>query len=253
MSVAVSLARVHGFEMFLHPPDRDCVTPSMANGTYESFELGIICQWIRPGDTVVDVGAHVGYYTMAMAREVGPRGRVYAFEPDPVNFAILEENLKRNSLRDRVITFQKAVMDEESSWELNKGHFNTGDNRLFRKGTGNFSTVSSVRLDDVVPAGTAVNFIKYDTQGREPFVIRGAQRVLTEQSKLAMAVEYWPFGMREGGTTPEELLSLLKGFSLYWVDEHSKSLTLMRPAQVLSMIDNATDHFGNLFCVKGGR
>src|SRR5258705_8911400 len=65
----------------------------MAVGLYELDTLKLIRRVLRRGDHFVDCGANLGYFTLAAARAVGPRGRVDAFEPDPINRARLEKNL----------------------------------------------------------------------------------------------------------------------------------------------------------------
>jgi protein-L-isoaspartate O-methyltransferase len=81
----------HGHKMLLHSLEKDIwVSGMLAKGmAYEPFETQWIEYFVRPGDVVLDVGAHIGYYTLLLSRLVGDQGRVYAFEPDPSNFALL--------------------------------------------------------------------------------------------------------------------------------------------------------------------
>jgi precorrin-6B methylase 2 len=65
---------------------------------------------VQPGDRVVDVGAHVGYFTLLAARLCGPNGRVFAFEPHPDNFRLLERNIRENGA-ENVTAVRKAVAD----------------------------------------------------------------------------------------------------------------------------------------------
>ena len=62
---------------------------------------------VRNGDIVVDIGAHIGYYTLIFARLVGPKGKVFAFEPEPNNFNLLIKNIKINGYKN-IIPVQKA-------------------------------------------------------------------------------------------------------------------------------------------------
>ena len=64
---------------------------------------------VQPDDVVADIGAYIGLYTVALAKRVGPSGRVIAFEPDSLNFTALKEHLRLNKVADRVDLIQAAV------------------------------------------------------------------------------------------------------------------------------------------------
>ncbi|SRR6266545_2940317 len=92
------MAIVHGHRMVLHDPARDrFIAPSLLHaGCFKPFETELVMNEVRPGDVVVDVGAHIGYFTLLLAALVGPKSRVFAFEPDPDNFALLCRNVELN-------------------------------------------------------------------------------------------------------------------------------------------------------------
>ena len=69
----------------------------------ESPLLKSLLAALQPGDTVFDVGAHVGVYTLFLSQKVGPLGRVIAFEPAPENLASLGRNISRNGLTNVVV------------------------------------------------------------------------------------------------------------------------------------------------------
>ncbi len=87
---------------------------------------------IKPGQTVIDVGANIGYYnTLQFAKLVGPTvSRVYAFEPDPDNFALLRKNVAQNGYAN-VVCIQKAVSDQTSKLKLFRNSQNHGDHRIY--------------------------------------------------------------------------------------------------------------------------
>ena len=86
--------------LFLHSKE-DCPFLSrvlMGGRLFEPFETHLLRREIRPGDVVLDIGANIGYYTIQFAHLVGARGKVVAFEPDSVNFNLLEQSVKANRL-----------------------------------------------------------------------------------------------------------------------------------------------------------
>ena len=68
---------------------------------------------LQPGDTAIDVGAHIGFFTMLLAAAVGRTGHVYAFEPFEANADLLERSVAENHFDDRV-TFQRAAAGAET-------------------------------------------------------------------------------------------------------------------------------------------
>ena len=98
-------------------------------GTYEKSESKIMEEEIKVGNIVVDVGANIGLHTLNMARIVGNTGQVFAFEPDPSNFKILEKNVKVNNYQN-IILEQKAVGDKHGRTTLYQSD-NPGNHRLF--------------------------------------------------------------------------------------------------------------------------
>src|ERR1700674_193031 len=86
--------QIQGHTMFL---DRNDSLQLYATGIYEPIETEIVKREVRSGEVVLDIGAHIGYYTLLFARLVGESGRVFAFEPDPANFAILSSNVAVNA------------------------------------------------------------------------------------------------------------------------------------------------------------
>lgn len=98
-------------KLYLDSADDVMVPEILAYGCHEEEETEIFKKHLRGGMTVLDIGANVGYYTLLASDLAGPRGKVYAFEPEPVNYRILCENLKINGT-ENVAAFPKALSNE---------------------------------------------------------------------------------------------------------------------------------------------
>lgn len=144
------------------------------NGTYEREQTRLFQEHIRPGATVLDVGAHVGYYTLLSAVLAGPGGKVHAFEPNPANADFLRRHVRINRLGN-VRVEQAAVSDRAGRARFD---FGTGS------GTGHLADagaleVRTLRLDDYCAEhGLAPTAVKIDVEGAEMSVLKGARETL---------------------------------------------------------------------------
>lgn len=175
---------------------------------------------VKLGTTVVDIGANQGLYTLLFSRLTGESGQVLAFEPDDLLHGALTENLAFNGARN-VQPFHLALGAKRGAMTLYRSLLNSGDNRLSAKaadeGPRQAVPVQIERLDEVL-AGRRINFVKMDVQGWEMEVFRGMQGLLDAPANARIAVyfEYWPQGLRDAGSEPDEPLAFLmeNGFTV---------------------------------------
>jgi len=131
--------------------------------------------------TFIDVGAHIGYYTLIAARLVGDTGRVHSFEPGESMRAQLEANVARNGLRNVEIHRQAlAQQTGEVGFYPSELASNQGISSIIASGDGRAApvTVPSLSFDDFAASlgGRRIDFLKMDIEGAELQVIRGGQR-----------------------------------------------------------------------------
>ena len=205
------------FARLLLPADDEVITPALlATSGWEPGETALLGSRIAPGMTVVDGGAHVGYFTCLAARLVGPRGLVVAFEPNPRTFEILLANVWRNGFAN-VACFPWAITDENDLARLFLSADNTGDNRLVDPGSGGSAVdVRTVRLDDAAVVMPPVDVVKLDLQGSEAAALRGMELLLRASPNVLVTTEFWPAGLLRAGADPVGLLEYLRtlGFAV---------------------------------------
>jgi FkbM family methyltransferase len=143
---------------------------------------------VRPGMHVADIGAHIGFATLALSKWVGAGGRVTSFEPDPRTAERFRETMRLNDVRN-VTLQQKAVSDRSQTMQFAAqadvtSHLVAPADRTGRASGDDVATIAveSVRLDDVVFADPAprLDLVKLDAEDFEADVLRGAPRVLDE-------------------------------------------------------------------------
>jgi FkbM family methyltransferase len=218
---------------------------------FEKFETKLFKSLIRKGMVVVDIGAYVGHYTLIAADLVGEKGKVFAFEPDPDNFALLLKNLEVNRCQN-VIPVQKAIADRNGKTRLFLAQENKGDHRIYDSYDGRKSiTVDVTSLDDFFKERDyRVDVIKMDIEGSEMAALNGMTKILKKNDDLKILTEFWPSGLRRFGTYPKKFLNKLRefGFELYHINEERKFIEPIDVTRATEMCKDE-EHI-NIFCKK---
>jgi len=140
----------------------------------------------RPASVFYDVGAHLGYFSFAVANAVGPQGSVYAFEPDPENSVRCKETAIRNSLEDRVEIVRAAAWSYTASGvQFRRGKRGRARGGIEIEGVtpvladdGDLTVVPAITLDNFVRQGyPAPGIIKIDVEGGECQVLQGSEEL----------------------------------------------------------------------------
>ena len=103
------LKKILGNKMYLDVSDVGLSRELLLNGVREKMQTEILQKTVKEGMTIVDAGANLGYYALLEAAIVGEKGKIYAIEPIPRNFDILNKNIKVNNYEEIVDTFEIAV------------------------------------------------------------------------------------------------------------------------------------------------
>lgn len=203
-----------GLRLFVDLSDQ-VVGIGILRGKYEADELDLVRRHVRAGDTVLDIGANIGFFTVNLAALVGDRGKVYAFEPSLRVAGLLERSVSENGFGDRVELKRAAVADRPGRLGLFVGHdtLNLSGSYLVRykdSRDGEILEVPGVQLD-AEPLRRPVSFIKIDIEGAEPLALRGARTLLQEDRPTILA-EINPSQLaRVAGCSPAEFLAEMEG------------------------------------------
>lgn len=154
--------------------------------TWFEKELPFLMQYLQPGMTAIDVGANAGVYSLPMARAVGPRGLVFAYEPAAETRQLLEMSGALNAAANLRIASQ-ALSDDNRTGHLRHGHSSElhalDDDAA---GEGEAVAVTSLDRQSTAHDWQAVDFVKIDTEGQEERVFAGGRRFFAEHSPLVM-------------------------------------------------------------------
>jgi FkbM family methyltransferase len=195
------------------------------SGEWEPNVTAAFTRALAPGDVCLDIGAHIGYYTLLAARLVGPRGHVYAFEPSPDSYGRLRANVELNGLRN-VTTAQLAVGEEERRAVLYMGApYNTGLTTLDPVLAAKDATPARETIVDVGPVTSVVppedlarvRVVKIDVEWHELEVLRSLAPIFELGHGLSVLVEFTPRRAAPDAPTQFAALCEAHGFTLHQV------------------------------------
>ena len=194
-------------------------------GVYKLFQ-----KMVRPGMTVVDVGANVGLYTLLAARLLQGKGRIFSFEPTPAIFHLLRENVRLNGFAETGVVrlHELALSDHAGDASLYTDRLDSTHNSLFPESSQTEEMrIRTAPLDDVLGVDAALDFVKIDAEGSEPLVLRGMERLICGNRGIRIVMEFAPGHVGRAGRNPadvlEEILSV--GFLIRAIDPLTGDLT----------------------------
>jgi FkbM family methyltransferase len=217
---------------------------NIIRGDYEAAELDFARRTIEPGQTVVDVGANIGVFTITMASLVGPTGKVYAFEPHEPEAKLLTKSLVENNFTDRVVLERTAVSDQCGKGQLVSAAqtINAGgaylSNQAEQVPADHETNEVEVITLDTYPLKRPVSFIKIDVEGAELLALRGATNLLSEDRPLILS-ELHPTQLQKvSGCTPTEFITTVEQLGYDCHDLHGAELTSFKDegAKVKSVV-----------------
>ncbi len=147
-------------------------------------EIHFLRRFLKPGMTVIDVGANLGVYSLPMARQVGPGGRVFSYEPGGEARALLERSRALNGLENLEIS---AAALSDSDREGHLAFAATSEMRaLGAEGSGEPVHITSLDAEGAARGWRAPDFIKIDAEGEEERIIAGGRDFFSNHSPLVM-------------------------------------------------------------------
>ena len=189
----------------------------------DKYEIGLMKSHIKKGDTVIDVGANIGFYSGMFSDLVGVEGKVYAFEPDNYNYRRLEETIKSYA---NIIVKKAAVSSSSGQLEFYISADKNVDHRAYAPDEfATKYTVDAISLDEFPGKETKVDILKVDVQGYEMQVYQGAENLIDANLGIKIFSEFWPYGLLKAGSDKETFFNFFtaKGFSIYLVKDDKQT------------------------------
>jgi len=250
--------KVNGYKMKLIKGDNPITTSIMETGLWEEKTTEFIKKNLKPGQTFIDVGASVGYYTLLASKLVGSSGKVYAFEPAEETQQVLARNLAENKIQN-VVVYNCALSDnKEFKTKLYLGNA-PGQNSLIDSDDRKFKEVNNDIFDNIKKKENIIpDMIKIDVEGAQLQVLEGMKETLQTDKELTIIVEDYTgeavewlrenFGF-EVITTDREPGNYMLVKNQKKVKAEEEPITFHLPG-TFQTPTNLTDGIGYAFCAK---
>jgi len=236
-----------GHKIVLDTRDQSLFPHIALDGEWESWVTDVLVKNLRPGMTVVDAGANVGYFTLIACNAVGREGRVFAFEPDPETYEMLFRSVEMNGFRQICQCHRMALSSSRGKARFYRFSQHFGGNSLWHRGgaTTEFGDkVSEVEVDTIPfdefaeSAGIRgrIDLIKIDTEGSEAHVLQGMQKTLAANPNIVLLCEFNAEHIRSSNCDPETAAdSLLENGFKFRIIHYDGSI---RPISRTELLDH---------------
>lgn len=210
---------------------------------YEPKATQLISQFLKPGDVFVDIGAHVGYFSMIAASIVGDEGRVLAFEPEIRNYHRILEHIRINQLRN-IIPFPWAVDEVSGTVDLCICTGNDGGHALWDTDMAQITTpakrtpVYGVSIDHFLQTFSLpkITVVKIDVEGCELRSLRGARQAIGKHRPLLVISECHRSYLQANGESEQTLRAFFRelGYETFADIGESKELIRLEDHQTVN-------------------
>lgn len=223
-------------------------------GTYEEETTKLFSEILKEGMTVLDLGANIGYYSLLAGKQIGEKGKVFAFEPWHESFSLLQKNIEVNGFKN-IIPVAKAVSNQCGRQKL----FLSNDpleHHLGRESGSKFIEIDVTSVDEFMEGrNIPVDLVKMDVEGAEMNVLEGMAETISKSPHIKIITEFVPEHLELNNCSPSAFLEKLfsYGFKLYVINDEKHTRELITPDNTDDFIKSI--HKGlpivlNIYCVK---
>lgn len=208
------------------------LSPLIVEG-FEIDEEGFIKKFLKQGDIFLDIGANIGLHSIYGALAVGERGMVYAFEPTPVTYQRLKENILLNKLENSIIPINLGISNETGTLTLN---YSTDGHDAWNS----FTHLSHIDLSNSIEVNVStldhaisqlnietnkISLIKIDVEGWEMHVLKGAMSFMENNHGVAFLVEYTDQNAISAGYCTRDIYRYMENLGYLWFSFSAKTMT----------------------------
>lgn len=230
---------IDGHTIFFNSND-PVLLETFSNDEYEPATSNVVKKLVKPGMNVINIGANIGYFTLLLARQVGPKGKIFSFEPTATTAKFLQKNIDANGYKN-VEVHIKAVLNKNGISDFWVGgssvHNWVSELKTQSYPLYNRVQVETITIDDFLKnKDLQIDFIMMDAEGSEKYILEGMKKTLQNNPNLEIIAEYNPYTFKLAETTAESFLDLVEklGFFTYVIDDKDGKVKQMSKEEILA-------------------
>lgn len=214
----------------------------------DAFEISLLNKHIKKGDTILDIGANIGFYAKILSQLTGPNGKVHCFEPDVTNFNHLKTETA--GLTNIVIN-NKAVGPKTEKIKIYTSKNLNVDHRTYKPEEYDEEIeIDAISMQDYFDVNVKVDFIKIDIQGFEMEAMKGMHTLLKANHHIKMISEFWPYGLRKAGSSVSAYYNFLRSFGFEIQILKADKLENLTLEEVERLEPLGEEHYFNIFAYR---
>jgi len=226
-------------KFYLYPHDTVSIDNYTNSDSYDAGTTTLLKKLLKKRMNVINIGANIGYFALLAARQVGPEGKVFAFEPFENTVKLLKKNIEANQYRN-IEAIAMAVSNKTGMANLSTGGSSLHNLISFKEiKEMKEVTVLVTTIDDFLEKKqTRIDFIIIDAEGSEQFILEGMKKTLEKNDSLEIIVEFNPFTLELAGTNAESFLNTIESykFSTFIIDENNNEIKLIDKSKLIKEI-----------------
>ncbi len=242
----------YGFEFICIPESKTSVNLYISHQCFDEIELLIARDWLSEGDTCIDLGANMGYFSAFFAKNVCTKGKVIAVEASRQTSEYVQKAIDLLSLK-QIYLEQVCVTDQNGLVEFmvsRDGHVDVKQSLKVNPSEADFfkkEIIQSTTLNQLINNHKTlhnVSLVKIDVEGAEPLVLRKGNLLFHEESLPLFIVEIYKVGLSRLGFAPKDVWNFFKPhlFDLYYVNRSYPNPMPELSYGVLYKLLNPEDH-----------
>jgi len=231
------LAELEGIKIYINTIDVGLLRSFIIRKRYEEGTTKVFKRVLRKGMTVFDIGACTGYYSLIASKIVGEKGKIFAFEPHPINYKWLKRSIEINNFTN-IIPLNKAVSDKSGSTiRLFYSIDNISDHSIVLTENRDCIEVETITLDKFCQENHILpDVVKMDVEGAEILVLKGMEKILEKCNEPILFIEF--------EYNQEDIVRFLKekGFDFYYITKNG---------ELTAEVEEVEEVERNIFCTRG--
>jgi FkbM family methyltransferase len=207
-------------------------------GSYEEETTKLFGEILQEGMIVLDLGANIGYFSLVAGRQVGEKGKVFAFEPWHESFSLLQKNIEANGFKN-ITPVAKAVSNRGGRQKLFLAD-DPGEHSLGEENSKKSVEVSVTTVDEFVRGqNISVDLVKMDVEGAEMSVLEGMAETISSNPHMKIITEFVAELIERNNCSSSVFLDKLMGFGfkLYVVDDDKHTRLLITPGNMNDLLN----------------